>query len=193
MTSVAFTMTFHSPFRVGAAASRDGVAAALDRHNPLPGDHLKGLMRATALDVLHLDHAQVAEVFGGKGRAGGAARDRAEPCAWTWDAVRPDTDWHFRLRHRVAIDRDTHTAVEDHLVSGEQAWAGGAGFEIIQMDRIPDDRLDWHRLVLRAAGAGVHHLGAWRRRGLGWVTLTPADALTDTDIDQLISGARGRG
>ena len=48
MTVLGFTVSFYSPFRVGAAYARDGVDAALDQHDPLPPDHLKGLMRAAA-------------------------------------------------------------------------------------------------------------------------------------------------
>jgi hypothetical protein len=54
VTVLGFTVTFHSPFRVGSTYARDGVDAALDRHDPLPPDHLKGLMRAAATGLLGL-------------------------------------------------------------------------------------------------------------------------------------------
>jgi hypothetical protein len=147
-------------------------------------------MRSAARDILGLPDAQVAEVFGGKGARSADARDRALPCAWSWTAAVPPEKWTFRLRHRISIDNDTHTAKVDHLVAGEQAWSPTASFEVLQMDTVPADRLEWHRLVLRATGAAVHNLGSWRRRGLGWVTLAPEEPLTDAEITHLISATR---
>jgi len=43
-------------------------------------------------------------------------------------------------------------------------------------------------LVLRCAAAGVHGLGAWRRRGLGWVGITPDDAkVSAVDVQRLLA------
>jgi hypothetical protein len=180
MSSVGFTVVFHGPFRVGAAYARDGLGAAVDRDTPLPADHLKGLMRAAARDVLGLDTAQVREVFGGSGVGG-----RDGPCAWSWSAAQPTGGWTFGIRHRVAVDADSHTATRDMLVAAEYAYAESARFEVTLMGALPADRLAWHRLVLRATGAAVHGLGSWRRRGLGWVGIVPDDLLTDAEIGTL--------
>ena len=165
MKVLSFTVTFYEPFRVGSAYARDGVDAALDRHDPLPPDHLKGLMRAASSDLLGLPDAQVDEVFGSPGRES----------PWSWSSARPAGDWTFTFRHRVAIDEISHSALKDHLMLGEQAWAESARFEISQVGAVPQDRMSRHVLVLRCAAPAVHGLGAWRRRGLGWVGIVPAD------------------
>jgi hypothetical protein len=178
-----FTVTFHERFRVGSAYARDGVDAALDRHDPLPPDHLKGLMRAAASELLGLPSAQVAEVFGNPGTQ----------CPWSWSSARPAEKWDFTFRHRVEIDQASHAALKDHLVLGEQAWAASASFEIRQVGAVPQDRMDTHALVLRCAASAVHGLGAWRRRGLGWVGIVPAGGpVTAGDVAALLSPAGER-
>ncbi len=164
MTVLSFTVTFHSPFRVGSAYARDGVDAALDRHDPLPPDHLKGLMRAAADDLLGPASDAVFQVFG--------SRRNASP--WAWSSAQPgEPGWVFSFRHRVQIDTDRHSARKDHLVLGEQAWAHQARFEIRRVGALDDGALARHVLVLRCAASAVHGLGSWRRRGLGWVGIAP--------------------
>lgn len=180
MRVLGFTVTFHEPFRVGSAYARDGVDAALDRHDPLPADHLKGLMRAAASDLLGLPATQVADVFGSPGTQ----------CPWSWSSARPAEAWRFTFRHRVAIHEPSHAALKDHLVLGEQAWAGSARFEIRQVGAVPTDRVDHDVLVLRCSAAAVHGLGAWRRRGLGWVGIVPADGPVGADdVAELLTAA----
>jgi hypothetical protein len=179
VTSLSFTVTFHSPFRVGSAYARDGVDAALDRHDPLPPDHIKGLMRAAASDLLGLRQAEVDEVFGSP----------AAPSPWSWSSAQPaGGDWEFSFRHRVAIDRDTHSARKDHLVLGEQAWTGQTRFSIHRTGALEDAARDRHVLILRCAAAAVHALGSWRRRGLGWVGVVPdGEPVSTGDIETLLS------
>lgn len=169
MTALVFTVTFHSPFRVGAAYSRDGVAAALDPLDPLPADHLKGVMRAAAAQLLaNPRHPAILEVFGSP---------RA-PSPWSWSHATPSGGWTTSRRHRVRIDEQHHSAVKDQLVLGEQAWAPAARFTVTRVGMIAlDAGLPEASQValLRCAAAGVHGLGAWRRRGLGWVGITPDD------------------
>ncbi|MBO0803837.1 MAG: hypothetical protein J2P25_12285 [Nocardiopsaceae bacterium] len=199
MTVLTFTIAFHSPFRVGAAYARDGVDAAVDTDNALPGDHLKGVMRAAADELLGRpggnSHWAVDEVFG----------SAATPSPWAWSAAevidpRPDTrdekpeirnGWEVTERHRVTIDSGTHSAKKDHLVLGEQVWAEKARFTVSRAGlRSPDGRLGDadHERILRCAAAGVHGLGAWRRRGLGWVGFTCDDkSITGDDITAILA------
>ncbi len=183
-----FTVSFHSPFRVGAAYARDGVDAALDEHDPLPPDHLKGVMRAAAVSLLG-QHRVVREVFG----------SAQTPSPWSWSSATPvghgGQSWSISRRHRVAIDPDRHSALKDHLVLGEQAWASAARFRISLVGMLDAAALDAaalaegdHVLVLRCAAAGVHGLGAWRRRGLGWVGIAPDDGpVSAADIQRLLA------
>jgi hypothetical protein len=185
MTVLGFTVMFHSPFRVGSAYARDGVDAALDQHDPLPPDHLKGVMRAAAGELLGTAHPVVAAVFG----------SHRAPSPWSWSAAAPSGPWTFGLRHRVEIDPARHAAVKDHLVLGEQAWAPSARFEIIREGLLDSAVLgeDDHVLVLRCAAAGVHGLGSWRRRGLGWVGITPAGGpVSAADVARLLELAGAR-
>ena len=177
MTVLSFTVTFHSPFRVGAAYSRDGVAAALDHDDPLPADHLKGVMRAAAAQLLaNPDHPVILEVFG--------SPRTSSP--WSWSHATPVNDWTITRRHRVKIDEQHHSAVKDHLITGEQAWAPTACFTITRVGMIsPDAGVPeaTQATLLRCAAAGVHGLGGWRRRGLGWVGIAPDDGpVTAADI-----------
>jgi hypothetical protein len=179
-----FTVTFHSPFRVGSTYARDGVDAALDRHDPLPPDHIKGLMRAAATDLLGLPGSGVGEVFGSPG----------SPSPWSWSSARPQEQWVPSYRHRVTIDPQTRSALKDHLVLGEQTWTRQARFEITQAGWLPQERTSQHVLVLRGAASAVHNLGSWRRRGLGWVGVVPDDGLvTADDVAALMLLAGGRG
>jgi hypothetical protein len=175
VTVLGFSLRLHAPFRVGSAYARDRVDAALDRDDPLPADHLKGVIRDAAAQLLGADHLLVRAVFGSP----------EAPSAWAWTSATPQAPdaWTFTRRHRVTIDADTHTASKDHLVLGEQAWTPAARFEIhrirpVAVPSSPDGpgytETD-HVTLLRAACCAVHGLGAWRRRGLGWVGIVPDD------------------
>ena len=98
-TELEFTITFHTPFRVGASYGESGVDLTLDRDEPVGADHLKGLMRFAAHDVLRLDDSLIAAVYG----------STATPSPWCWTAAVPTEEWKApELRNRVAIDPATH-------------------------------------------------------------------------------------
>lgn len=179
MTVVSFTVTFYGPFRVGAAYARDGIHAAIDPDDALPADHLKGVMRAAAAQLLGgPGHPAISAVFG----------STRTPSPWAWSHAVPlgQPDWTISRRHRVTIDERTHSAAKDHLVLGEQAWAPQARFTVTRADMIagedgPPEAT--HTTLLRCAAAGVHGLGGWRRRGLGWVGIaSDAGPVTAGDI-----------
>jgi hypothetical protein len=180
VTAIEFLVTFHARFRVGTTYARDGVDAALDRGDPLPGDHLKGVMRSAAVEIL--GEGPVGAVFG--------TPRTPSPWAWTGAVPEPTSDgtpsWQFSRRHRVAIDGDTHSARKDFLVQGEAAFAETAYFTVELVGALDPADEPWHTSLLRVSAASVHGLGAWRRRGLGWVGIAPTDmpvALTElTDL-----------
>ena len=97
MTVLSFTITFHSPFRVGAAYARDGIHATVDPDDALPADHLKGVMRAAAAQLLGSPgHPAIGAVFG----------STRAPSPWAWSHATPlgQPDWVVTRRHRVTID-----------------------------------------------------------------------------------------
>jgi hypothetical protein len=191
MTVLSFMITFHSPFRVGAGSARDGVTATIDRNDPLPADHLKGVMRAAAVLLLgDKDHPAIAQVFGSP----------RTPSPWSWSHATPEQTpgqtaeqpWPKPIRrHRVAIDEQTHSAKKDQLVLAEQVWVPTAHFTITRVAAMYEQSSEsTHIVLLRCAAAGVHGLGGWRRRGLGWVGITPADTPVTADDIKVIQGLR---
>lgn len=196
MTVLSFTITFYSPFRVGAASARDGVTAPIDHNDPLPADHLKGVMRAAAAQLLgDKDHPAIRQVFGSP----------RTPSPWSWSHATPgqtpgqtsEQRWPPPIRrHRVALDEQTHSARKDQLVLAEQIWVPAAQFTITRVGAIAiretarESAESTHVALLRCAAAGVHGLGGWRRRGLGWVGFTPDGAPISTDDITIIQALR---
>lgn len=167
-------ITFHGPFRVETGSTRDGLAATVDRSDLLPASSLKGLMRASAGLLLPHRDDLIIEVFGGRTASG---RRVASP--WHWESADLDPRRvEFDRRARIAIDPRTGAGQPGFLLFGEEVWARTTWFDITR--RLPLNGAEpRHRAVLAAAAAGVHALGADRRRGLGWVTFRPVDPPLD--------------
>lgn len=102
----------------------------------------------------------------------------------------PDPDFTppVTLRARVSLDPDTGTARHAHLVIAEEMSAATARFTVTRIGPLPlgPDGGLWlglaeedHLAVLACAAAGVHELGAGRRRGLGWVSCETAGPQLD--------------
>lgn len=183
-----FTITFYSRFRVGAAYPLDGLDAVADLREPLPADHVKGVMRAEAARLLEIASGEEVSV-GGSGRACqllscvfGTARN---PSPWHWSEVLPKHGWAApELRSRVRIDEETGAAQRDLLVMASATFAESARFAV-ETESFTElgTPLDVQAALLRLAGRSVHHLGAWRRRGLGWVGLTTHPHQPDWEAD----------
>ncbi|MGW9307762.1 RAMP superfamily CRISPR-associated protein [Saccharomonospora azurea] len=171
MSTLEFEVRFHTPFRVSTGHARPGLDAGVDAHRPLPSSSLKGVMRATALRLLEPHTRVVHEVFGSS----------SIECPWLWHDAVPDNGWHqTRPAARVAVDSHTHAAKPDMLAVTEQIGAETARFTIAQRHPLDKATLQTHRLVLAVAGQATRSLGADRRRGLGWVTIT----CTTEELDQ---------
>lgn len=192
-----FTVVFHSRFRVGDAYPRDGVDLTADIVDPLPADHLKGVMRAAATQLVGwgaVPEDLIKAVFG----------TDAAPCPWGWSGAHPEAPlfWHREQRHRVAINPATHTALNDMLVAADEvalmqndpdgkpipATAATAKFSVRPLKPIPAGGLPQQQALLRLAARNVHHVGGWRRRGLGWVTITPDQSPTVADDLATVGG-----
>lgn len=123
-------------------------------------------------------------------RGGGRDRDPREQGRPQEQGLGPDLDSTppVTLRARVSLDPDTGTARHDHLVIAEEMSAATARFTVTRIGPLPleTDGEPWlglgeedHLAVLACAAAGVHELGAGRRRGLGWVSCEPAGPQLD--------------
>lgn len=180
--TLTFEITFHGPFRVATGRAGDGTDSVVDRDVPLPASSIKGVMRSAARDLLNLPQSLVEAVFG----------SAWQPSPWSWsDATLTsdgDAPLRVRARARIQISEATHTAVDGALAVGEEILAHRAVFTVQRNGPVPTADLPRHEAVLTAAARAVTALGGDRRRGLGWVSITPlhpawtaasADHLTD--------------
>jgi CRISPR/Cas system CMR subunit Cmr4 (Cas7 group RAMP superfamily) len=182
--TLTFAISFHGPFRVATGRAGDGADSVIDRAVPLPASSLKGVMRSAARDLLKLPKQLVDSVFG----------TAWQPAPWSWsDATfTPNGDaaaeaLRVRARARIQISDTTHTVVDGALAIGEEVLADQATFTVRRSGPVPDDRLDRHEAVLIAAARAVTALGGDRRRGLGWVSITPLNPpWTETSARHLV-------
>jgi hypothetical protein len=192
------TLAFHSAFRIGTGTADGTAHATIDRDTPVPSSSLKGLMRASADRLLPYRPEVVDAVFGTPRR----------PCPWHWSPARfdpppglatdpePGSDAEreadftppVALRARVSLDPATGTALDNHLVIAEEMSAATARFTVTRTGPLPLTRDGQplsglseqdHLAVLACAAAGLHELGAGRRRGLGWVSCHTAQPRLD--------------
>lgn len=179
MSTLEFQVRFHTPFRVSTGHARPGFDAGVDAGRPLPSSSLKGVMRATALRLLEPNNEVVYEVFGSP---------RTE-CPWLWHDAVPDNGWHqARPAARIAVDSHTHAAKPDLFAVTEQIGAETARFTIAQRHPLDEATLRTHSLVLAVAGQATRSLGADRRRGLGWVTVTcPTVELDEAAVERFLA------
>jgi len=174
-----FVIDFLSSFRVSTGEAAAGVDATIDMRDPLPATSLKGVMRATAKQLLG-EHADlVGRVFG----------DAERPCRWHWgDAIPVGDPWAPpQITARVKIDKTTRTATRDMLALTEETTAARAEFVITRMAPVQDVEL--HTAVLAIAGRATRSLGAARRRGLGWVSISCSDVtLNRAIVEKVLAG-----
>jgi CRISPR/Cas system CSM-associated protein Csm3 (group 7 of RAMP superfamily) len=164
-----FEITFHTPFRVASGQAGDGSDTTVDPGALLPASSLKGIMRSAARDLLRFPASLVEEVFG--------AAWTTSP--WSWSDARVlgagRTVPGIRPRARIQIDPQTSTTVTGALLIADEVLASQAQFTIERTGWIKAAGLGRHETVLLAAGRAVTAIGGNRRRGLGWVTVTPVD------------------
>lgn len=183
MTALLFTIHFKTPFAVTAGQTGDGVDARVDPDQWLPASSLKGLLRAEAEHELRIPAWLVEEVFGSS-----TARRGGSP--WAWSDAEFDTQATSGRRARIKIIDDGRSD-EGNLLVAEYVWATSATFTVESQRPMTDDDAGRHRLVLRAAARSVTSLGAARRRGQGWVSITDQDDWTAADtkwLHQLMTG-----
>ena len=126
-------------------------------------------MRSAARDLLKFPDLLVEEVFG----------TAWHPSPWAWsDASVTDTAGYvpgIRARARIQVGADTGTVTAGALVIADEVPATTGTFSIEKTGWIGPDHLREQETMLLAAARAVTALGGDRRRGLGWVTITPVD------------------
>jgi CRISPR/Cas system CMR subunit Cmr4 (Cas7 group RAMP superfamily) len=177
-----FEVRFHTPFRVATGRSGDGVDTVVDPDTPVPASSLKGVMRSAAWDLLQLDRVWVDAVFG--------SGDERSPWSWSDGRVLRSTDEggemapdpafdsvpaRVRLRARIQIAPDTSTVVDGALAVMEEVTEPRVEFSVVRAGWIEPDDVARHETVLLASARAVTAIGGDRRRGLGWVSITPID------------------
>ncbi|GGL19414.1 hypothetical protein GCM10012284_62440 [Mangrovihabitans endophyticus] len=172
-----FAVCFHTPFRVAAGRAANGADSVVDRGDLLPASSLKGVMRSAARDLLRLPATLVDAVYGTSGT----------PCPWSWsDSTLTGDATSVRRRARIQIDDATHTTVDTALAIAEEVHAADTTFTIDRTAYLSPAVRARHEAVLIASARAVAAVGSDRRRGLGWVSLTPLEpAWTAQHADQL--------
>jgi CRISPR/Cas system CSM-associated protein Csm3 (group 7 of RAMP superfamily) len=170
---------FHGPFRIQTGAAADGLDATFHPDNPLPASSIKGLMRAQAQLVLGVAVPIVEEVFGSP-RAGSP---------WWWSDAEVE-DARAMVRTSTRIDQDTGTVFPGAVRTAAELWPARGSFQIRRRGLVPDERVAQHLAVLAASARAVTALGSDRRRGLGWVSMTPDIPWDRRQRDLLIAARR---
>jgi len=177
-TTVELDIRFNTAFRISQGYGQGEVDDVIDEENPLPATSLKGVMRDAARMVLpgrrrgetYVDHHLVAAVFGKRG---------SDSSPWNFSDGKldhaEDPRERTRVRARVAID-ERRCARPGALFFAEELHADRATATISLTQPLSPEELEKHVALLHVAARLVDGIGADRRRGLGWVSIT-----TDTD------------
>lgn len=160
-----FEIVFHTPFHISSGRAGDGSNTTVDRAALLPASSLKGLMRSAARDLLKFPQSPVDAVFG-------TARD---PSPWGWSDAAMTEEAGIRARTRIRIDPGTGTVVRGALLVADEVLAARAEFTVDRAGWIEPGQVRVHETILLAAARAVTAVGGDRRRGSGWVTVTPVD------------------
>lgn len=185
-TELKFKIKFFGPFLVGGQSAGDGFDIRVDRTDAIPSTSIKGRLRAEASQILHVDEMLLNEIFGSE----------AQPSSWWFSGVNfgDTSDLQFKAANRVAMDAEQSDAGipdEGQLVFYEQCWAEEASFSIEQVADLHDEQIKKHQAVLLAAAGSVNNFGAMRRRGHGWIAISPEEPYLDIDdVIQILKGVQ---
>lgn len=160
-----FEIVFHAPFRISSGQAGDGSDTTVDRAALLPASSLKGVMLSAARDLLRFPQPQVDAVFG----------TSWPPSPWGWSDAAMTAEASIRPRTRIQIDPDTGTVVRGALLVADEVLAARAQFSIERTGWIEAGQESAHETILLAAARAVTAVGGARRRGSGWVTVTPVE------------------
>lgn len=159
MTSIEVTVKLHTPARIATGRAARGLDAVLDREI-IPASSLKGIMRATGREILGLSEPTLGRLFG-------TATGQAS--AWAWSDIELPSAAVVGTRVRIPIDPATGVARTGGLLHAEELWVDEPMHFTIQQISAASES---DACLLAACAMAVKGLGASRRRGLGWVTMT---------------------
>ncbi|MGH3168986.1 MAG: RAMP superfamily CRISPR-associated protein [Trebonia sp.] len=178
-----FEIVFHTPFRVAAGHAGDGSDTTVDRAALLPASSLKGVMLAAARDLLRFPPGRVDAVFG--------SREWLQS-PWGWSDAKLASGAPVRQRARIRIEPDTGVTARGALLVADEVLAKRAEFSIDRTGWIEPGEEATHETILLAAARAVTAVGGDRRRGLGWVTVTPVQPQwSDTHLRAAVALAGG--
>lgn len=161
--TLAFDIRFRGPFHVSTGGAAEGIDSVVDREVPLPASSLKGAMRAEARGRLRLPPSIVDDVFG--------SSQTASP--WRWSDVNLGPV-HVTRRARIRVADDDRGLVDrGFLMLGEQVWASDGEFTVEYAGTPGTEAPSEHILVLDASARSLSAIGGSRRRGGGWISITP--------------------
>ena len=134
----------------------------------------------------YVDHHLVDAVFGKRG---------SNSSPWNFSDGKLDhTDElreRIRVRSRVAID-ERRRARDGALLFAEELHADRATATISLTQPLPPEELDTHVALLHVAARLVDGIGADRRRGLGWVSITTDADDIEAMVDRIERARNGQ-
>ena len=160
-----FEITFHTPFRVASGHAGDGSDSTVDHAALLPASSLKGVMLSAARDLLKFPPSRVGAVFG----------TPWQESPWGWSDAVLAAGASIRPRTRIRIEPETSTVVKGALLVADEVLAAHAEFSIERIGWIEPGDEGRAQTILLAAARAVTAIGGDRRRGSGWVTVTPVE------------------
>lgn len=160
-----FEIVFHTPFRVSSGHAGDGSDTTVDPAALLPASSLKGVMLSAARDLLKFPRSQVEAVFG----------TAWHESPWGWSEAAMTEEASIRPRTRIRIEADTGTVARGALLVADEVLAARAEFSIDRTGWVKAGEEGPHETILLAAARSVTAVGGDRRRGSGWVTVTPVE------------------
>ncbi len=181
--SLTIDLAFSTGFRIGTGTAGRGLDEVIDRTDVLRASSLKGVLRAEARTLLPgakgRDHPFVEAVFGTE-RARSPwhfAVTTSEPTIGPSVGIR--LDGSGQVEAGALIVKEV-ASVESATVRVTRRWPlTAAGLPGTLADQDPEP---YHLALLSVCARLTDKVGQRRTRGLGWVTLTPADRDLESDV-----------
>lgn len=191
MTTITLTITFNTAFRIATGRAGEGADDVIDPDNPLPASSLKGVLRDAARQLFPpkltgddewRDHPLVNEVFGWRG---------SQQSPWHFSDGEIDNP-RYKSRVRIAVGENRKVEPGAMFV-GEELYASTASATITRVRPLSDERTELHAALLHVASRLVDGIGADRRRGLGWVSVSTDSTDIEAQVAMVMEHAQIKG